>query len=174
MSFARTGWPLSVLALLAVLLSVAPGAAQAPTRAGLTCGVEGATRGVRRADLCTALGQALKRTVTQVEDARDSSGDAVQIIGGDVQWIVIWLSTGRVRAWTRVSQTEAADDQLRFVVRATEALIKASSPAQQDCVRLDPNGGRKMRSTDLTYPWAELRPCKRRQVEVVDPWWLPG
>ena len=90
----------------------------------------------------------------------------------DVQWTVIWLNEGHVRAWTRVSVTEAADEQVRFVVRATQALAKASAAPEKVCVRLDPNGGRKMRSDDLTYPWAELKPCRQKRVEVPDPWWL--
>ncbi|MDB4989060.1 MAG: hypothetical protein JWN04_4238 [Myxococcaceae bacterium] len=128
---------------------------------------------MRGAELCAALGQALKRSITLVDDARGATGDAVQVIRGDVQWTVIWLASGKVRAWTRVSQTEAADEQLRFVVHATEALAKAHLTAEHKCVRLDPNGGRKMRARELSYPWAELKPCKHKAIEVVDPWWLP-
>lgn len=130
--------------------------------------------GARSADLCGAIGRELKRTITMVDDARGAQGEAVQIIRGDVQWTVIWLVAGHVRAWTRVSQTEAAKDQVRFVVNATKALVKAGATATHECVRLDPNGGRQMRSSDLTYPWAELKPCQRKVVEVVDPWWLPA
>jgi hypothetical protein len=171
-SFSRShawGW---AAALVLSLGLGGGGAAQAPARP-FSCAVEGGTRGARSAHLCGALARELKRTVTIVDDARSVTGEAVQIIRGDVLWTVIWLLDGKVRAWTRVSLTEAADDQVRFVVRATEALAKASVAPEPECVRLDPNGGRKMRSSDLTYPWAELKPCKRKLVEVVDPWWLP-
>src|ERR1700712_784561 len=105
----RSRWPLAVAALLAVPWLASPGLAEGPKAAPLTCGVEGSSRGMRSADLCAALGQALKRTITLVDDARGAAGDAVQVIRGDVQWTVIWLASGKVRAWTRVSQTEAAD-----------------------------------------------------------------
>ena len=175
---------LRVMCLLACSLCVARAAAQKPALPSLTCGVEGSTRGARRADLCSAVGRELKRTITLVDDARGVQGEAVQIIRGDVQWTVIWLSGGRVLAWTRVSQTEAENDQVRFVVNATRALVKAGAgitkaalaktALQNECVRLDPNGDHPMRSSDLTYPWAELKPCHRQVVEVVDPWWLPA
>lgn len=172
---------LHVVGLLAwaLCLSRATATAQKPALPGLICGVEGSTRGPRSADLCSALGRELKRTVTLVDDARGAPGDALQIIRGDVQWTVIWLADGHVRAWTRVSQTEASNDQVRFVVNATRALVKAGAAMTKtalanDCVRLDPNGDHPMRSSDLTYPWAELKPCHRKVIEVVDPWWLPA
>jgi hypothetical protein len=112
--------------------------------------------------------------VVAIDDAREAKhGDSVQVLRSDVQWIVIWLVQGRVRAWTRVSQMEAADKQLATLVRAASALPD-SLPEPPSCVRLDPNGGYRMRSTDLTYPWAELKPCKRKTIEVADPWWQPG
>ena len=166
--------PVAARCLLALLLyGVIPVARAAPPPP-LTCGVEGESKSVRGADLCAAVGKALKRTVVVVEDARRTHHEAVQIIRGDVQWTVIWLEAGHVRAWTRVSHIEAADQQIRFVVNATEALVKANTPVGNDCVRLDPNGGRRMRSSDLSYPWAELKKCKRERVEVLDPWWLPS
>jgi hypothetical protein len=140
----------------------------------LACAVEGTPRGLRGADLCKALGRELGRPTTMIDDARTTKrGDALQIIAGDVQILVVWLSDGHVRAWTRVSKIEAAADQLHFLVRAARELAKAVPALERECVQLDPNGGRKMRSPELSYPWAELKPCQRRSVEVVDPWWLP-
>jgi hypothetical protein len=141
----------------------------------LACAVEGTERGVRASELCRALGRELGRSTTLVDDARTTKhGEAIQIIHGDVQWVVAWLANGHVRAWTRVSKIEADEDQLRFLVRAARELAKVSPALQRECVQLDPNGGQKMRSPDLTYPWAELKPCRRRSIEVVDPWWLPN
>lgn len=149
----------------------------ASTSRPLHCAVEGSTRPLRAADICQALERRLGRSLSSVSDARDvRHGDAVQLIHDDVQWVVIWLSDGRIRAWTRVSKVEASDNQLRFLVRATQELAKsarASTTSEPRCVRLDPNAGHKMRSSDLSYPWAELKPCERRLVEVVDPWWVP-
>lgn len=142
----------------------------------LSCAVEGSARPMRAAELCKALQSELKRPLAAVQDARDvKRGDALQLIHDDVQWTVIWLSAGRIKAWTRVSKVEAEDDQVRFLARAIRALAKAApQTAEASCVRLDPNGGHKMRSPELSYPWAELAPCTRQVVEVVDPWWLPG
>lgn len=149
----------------------------ASTSRALYCAVEGNPRPLRAADICKALERRLGRSLSSVSDARKvEHGDAVQLIHDDVQWVVIWLSDGRIRAWTRVSKLEASDNQLKFLARATEELAKsarASSSPEPRCVRLDPNAGHKMRSNDLSYPWAELKPCERRLIEVVDPWWVP-
>ncbi len=141
----------------------------------LACGVEGTSRALRAADVCRALARELGRPTTVVDDARKvTHGDALHVVQEDVQWIVVWLTDGRVRSWTRVSKIEAAADQLRFIVRAARALAELSPPPpKQECVRVDPDGNNKARSTDLVYPWSELRACRRRFVEVVDPWWLP-
>jgi len=147
---------------------------QAAAAPALSCAVEGLTRRLKPADLCRAIGRELKRPATLVEDARATkSGAALQIIQGDVQWIVAFLVEGRVRAWTRVSNIEAAADQQRFLVNAARELAKLARTNVTECVQVDPNGGRKMRSSDLTYPWAELKPCRRHSIEVLDPWWLP-
>jgi len=185
-AFASSSLAWSVLALLllvtppclSVEVAAVLGAAKAHAQAGasttLACAVEGTPRGLRAADLCKALGRELGRPTALIDDARATKrGDALQIIAGDVQILVVWLSAGHVRAWTRVSKIEAAADQLRFLVRAARELAKAAPAQERECVQLDPNGGRKMRSPDLSYPWAELKPCQRRPVEVVDPWWLP-
>jgi hypothetical protein len=168
---------LGVSALWGGLQSVVcPARAQAPAAASasLACAVEGTPRGMRTADLCKAVGRELTRPTALVDDARTiKRGDALQIIAGDVQFLLVWLSEGRVRAWTRVSKIEAAGDQLRYLLRATRELARVAPALDRECVQLDPNAGRKMRSADLAYPWAELKPCQRRQVEVVDPWWLP-
>jgi hypothetical protein len=142
----------------------------------LSCAVEGSARPMRAAELCKALQVELKRPLAAVADAREvKRGDALQLIHDDVQWTVIWMSSGRIKAWTRVSKVEAEEGQVRFLARAIRALAKAApQAAESTCVRLDPNGGHKMRSPELSYPWAELAPCTRQVVEVVDPWWLPG
>jgi hypothetical protein len=175
MAFVRVLLTLSVL-WVGLYAAVRHAQAEAPagTAVGLACAVEGTPRGLRTAELCKAVGRELTRPTQLVDDARlIKRGEALQIIAGDVQFLLVWMSEGRVRAWTRVSKIEAANDQLRFLLRATRELAKAAPAVERECVQLDPNAGRKMRSTDLTYPWAELKPCQRRQLEVVDPWWLP-
>lgn len=170
------GW-LPILASLSALLLGSPAGvmAEAAARRPLSCAVEGSARPLRASELCRVLQRELKRPLSPVHDARSvKRGDALQLIHDDVQWTVIWLSDGRIKAWTRVSKVEAADDQVRFLARAVRALAKAApQTAEARCIRLDPNGGHKMRSPDLSYPWAELAPCARQVVEVVDPWWLP-
>jgi len=170
---ARSPW-LVLAALLSVLVCPMVGRAdEAPRKLG--CAVDGLARLARSGELCRSVGRELTRSVVLVEDARKvARGESVHIIHDDVQWFVVWLVDGRVRAWTRVSKTEGMDDQLRLIGRAARALAKQVVEPERACVRLDPNGGRRMRSPDLTYPWAELRPCGRRLVEVVDPWWLPA
>jgi hypothetical protein len=161
-------------ALLIVCFSCAA-RAEGSDPAPLRCAVEGSVRPLRPAELCRELQRELGRPLTFVEDGRAvKRGAAVQFIHDDVHWVAIWLVDSRIRAWTRVSKTEAADDQVRFLARAVRALAKAAREQEPHCVRLDPNAGHKMRSADLSYPWAELERCPRRWVEVVDPWWLPG
>jgi hypothetical protein len=165
--------PALLLGCLAVFLGRPTAQAQPPPRATLACAVEASKRVLRAASFCDALGRALGRPVTATDDARSvKRGDSVQVLRSDVQWIVIWLVDGRVRAWTRVSLIEPLAQQLSILVRAATALPRGLAEAPE-CVRLDPNAGYKVRSADLTYPWAELRPCKRKLVEVADPWWLP-
>ncbi len=163
----RLAWTL----LAAQLLWTTAAAAAEP----LACGVEGTSRPVQASEVCRALGRALGRPIAIVDDARKvARGDALQVIQEDVEWIVVWLVDSHVRSWTRVSKIEAAPDQLRFLARAARALAELSPPPpKRACVRVDPDS-RSARSPDLIYPWAELRPCRRRLVEVVDPWWLPG
>lgn len=180
-SAVRTSWFVSIAraALLACSMLSLPCSisAQPPpstARKPLACAVEG-SRGLRSDDVCRALGRELARTIVVVDDGRAvKTGDSIQVMHDDVQWSVVWLVSGHVRAWTRVSRTEAADDQLRFLVRAARALMKQAASPSTECVRLDPNGGRAMRAPELSYPWTELKPCARRLVEVPDPWWLPS
>lgn len=162
-----------LLGCLAALLGRPNAHAQPPKRPALGCAVEASKRVLRAASFCDALGRALGRPIAAVDDARTvTRGDSVQVLRSDVQWIVIWLVDGRVRAWTRVSLIEPVAQQLSLLVRAATALSR-DLPRPEECVRLDPNAGYKVRSSDLTYPWAELRPCKRKLVEVADPWWQP-
>ncbi|HEX5661606.1 MAG TPA: hypothetical protein VFX59_30660 [Polyangiales bacterium] len=142
--------------------------------ATLPCAVEGMSRGVKPAALCQALASQLERSVVLVSDARETSkGDAVQVITGDVTWTVVWLLDGHVRTWTRVSKVEPIGEQVRLLARAARELArqaKTLEPAEETCLRVDPS---KARNPDLSYPWAELSPCKRKLVEVLDPWWVP-
>jgi hypothetical protein len=161
----KLGWVLS-LSLFAL-----PVQAAAPS---LTCAVEGMSRGVKPSALCQALAAQLDRSVVMVTDAREAQkGEAVQIITGDVAWTVVWLVDGHVRTWTRVSKTEPLDEQVKLLARAARELAKQAKAIDKTasaCLRIDPS---KTRNRDLSYPWAELSPCKRKLVEVVDPWWLP-
>jgi hypothetical protein len=162
----RIAWVLG----LGLLASSAQAAAPA-----LPCAVEGLSRGVKPSALCQALATQLARGVELVGDAREANkGEAVQIITGDVAWTVIWLLDGRVRAWTRVSKVDPIEEQVKLLARAARELAKQAKTLEREattCLRVDPS---KARHPDLAYPWAELSPCKRKLVEVVDPWWLPA
>ena len=140
----------------------------------VSCAVETNNRQLSAPALCNAVAKALARPVVRIDDARAAPGESLQVIHSDVQWIVIWLVDGKVRAWTRVSKIEVAAPQLHMLVSAAKALASGVPEPAAACVRLDPNAGYKMRSPELTYPWATLRPCRRQMVEVVDPWWLPA
>lgn len=172
----RRSRSLSTAWLLGSLLCLASEAHAAPP--ALTCAVEGLSRGVKVHELCQALAQQLGRSVVSVNDAREAKrGEAVQIIPGDVAWTVVWLVDARVRTWTRVSKIEPIGEQVKLLARAARELAKQAKAMERPesaCLRLDPNGGYKTRSSDISYPWAELSPCKRKLVEVVDPWWLPA
>jgi hypothetical protein len=163
----KLGWVLAV-----GLLAVTPAGALAV--APLPCAVDGLSRGVKPGAICQALAAQLDRHVTLVNDAREAAkGDAVQIITGDVAWTVIWLIDGHVRSWTRVSKIEPIGEQVKLLARAARELAKQAKTVEQGeptCLRVDSS---KLRHPDLTYPWAELLPCKRKLVEVLDPWWLP-
>ena len=165
----RTCWCLRFIALLGALGWAVP--AQALP---VACAVEATDRQLSAPGLCDALAKVIGRPVVRVEDARATHGESVQVIHSDVQWIVIWLVDGHVRAWTRVSKIEAARRQLHMLVSAAKALAKRLPTAKAACIRLEPNAGHKVRSAELTYPWATLRPCRQRMIEVVDPWWLPA
>lgn len=159
--------------LLGLTVALGSSGTASAQKAKLACAVEASKRVLSRDAFCEALGRALGRPVVPIDDAREAKqGESVQVLQSDVQWIVIWLVQGHVRAWTRVSQIEAADQQVATLVRAASALPR-SLPEPPACVRLDPNGGYRVRSADLTYPWAELKPCKRKAIEVTDPWWQP-
>lgn len=164
-----TAWLLGFMAWAAASARAAP--------PDLTCAVEGMSRGVKGSELCQALAARLGRRTVLVTDAREAKhGEAVQIISGDVAWTVVWLIDGHVRTWTRVSKIEPIDAQIKLLARAARELslqAKGLGRAENSCLRLDPEGASK-RSLDIAYPWAELSPCKRKVVEVVDPWWLPA
>lgn len=140
--------------------------------APLRCAVEGTTgQQLAPKALCDQLGQALGRPMPLVEDARkDKRGDALQIVRDDVQWTLVLLRKGAVRAWTRVSIDDARGREVAFFGRAVRSLLKSAPKGDAQCVRLDPKG-RSARAPDLVYPWSELKPCVRQVVDVVDPWW---
>jgi acetylornithine deacetylase/succinyl-diaminopimelate desuccinylase-like protein len=162
----KIGWVVA----LGLLASTAHAAAPK-----LPCAVDGLSRGVKPNVICQALAAQLDRNVTLVNDAREAAkGDAVQIITGDVSWTVIWLIDSHVRAWTRVSKIEPVAEQVKLLARAARELAKQAKtvePGEGTCVRVDPS---RARNPDLSYPWAELSPCKRKLVEVLDPWWVPA
>jgi len=162
-------WLLSASALLNTTTAFA----QAPS-AGLPlrCAVEGETQIVASGRVCEALGAAIGRPIVKVRDARETTpGDAIQILAGDVQWIVALLRNGHVRAWTRISKTYAQGKELATITRVARALLSQRLGKNERCVRVEPNGGRRMRGFDLAYPWVELKECAARFTEVPDPWW---
>jgi hypothetical protein len=167
----HTSWILAALTALILGTARAQDAGAAPLR----CAIEG-TRGQQlpAKALCEQLGQALGRPTPWVEDARkDKRGEALQIVRDDVQWTLVLLRKGAVRAWTRVSIDDARGREAAFFSRAVRSLLKTAPKDNAPCVRLDPKD-RSARSPDLVYPWSELKPCVRQVVDVVDPWWTTG
>jgi hypothetical protein len=163
--------------LLAILILLVPavvfaGAAVAQDAAGpkLACAVEWQDRAPAPQALCDAIGRRLGRATQRVEDARAvKRGDSVQVLDGDVFWTTVWLRNGRVQAYTRVSKTMAEGKELDVLTRAVQALSRTPARAK-GCTRVEPNGGRRMRSPDLAYPWVELKRCQTSRPEVADPW----
>lgn len=156
-------------------LTITPGPtptqAQDAGLAPLRCAVENSIPQLPGKALCEQLGQALGRPMPWVADARkDKQGDALQIMRDDVQWTLVLLRKGAVRSWTRVSTEDARGRELAFFSRAVRSLLKTAPKGDAPCVRLDPKQ-RSQRAPDLVYPWAELKPCVRQVVDVVDPWW---
>lgn len=155
--------------VLALSLSLLTGPAQAQGPKPLRCAVESSPRGLHPKTLCAQLGHALGRTTQLVADARKGSkSDAIQIMHDDVQWTLVLLRGGAVRSWTRVSSADARGREAEFFARAVRSLLKEEPKAPNTCVRLEP---KTARGFDLVYPWAELKPCEPRVVEVPDPWW---
>ncbi len=149
-----------------------PAAIQAvpPASPSVSCAVEWHDKQPDPAALCSAIGRSLGRDVRPVDDARAVKvGDSVQVLDGDVFWITVWLRNGKVRSFTRVSKTLAQGRELAVISRAVREISRAPAKPKQ-CVRVEPNGGRKMRNPDLVYPWAELSRCKTQVAEVPDPW----
>jgi hypothetical protein len=161
---------LSAMVCLVLLASTAHAAASS-----LPCAVEGMSRGVKPDALCQALARQLGREISLIHDAREAKqGEAIQLISGDVDWTVVWLVGGRVRTWTRVSKIDPVGEQVKLLARAARELAeqaKEMDKAAAGCLRLVQGN---TRHPDLSYPWAELSPCKRKRVEVPDPWWLPA
>ena len=139
------------------------GAAAEPVRAdpagprAFKCAVEASSRQLSGPALCEAVGKALARPVERVDDARSVRGEALQVMHTDVQWVVVWLRSGRVRAWTRVSKLETAEPQLELLVRAASALAKRAPAPGTPCVRLDPNAWTQDARCRADVPWAALK-----------------
>jgi hypothetical protein len=162
-------WWLAGCALLA--LSVVTPHAHAQASKPLGCAVESSMKGLTPKALCNQLGQAIKRPMPLIVDARkEVKGDAVQIMHDDVQWTLVLLRQGTVRSWTRVSVSDARGREVVFFARALRSLLQAEPKSPSACVRLEPKSTRS-KAFDLVYPWAELKPCEPRVVEVPDPWW---
>jgi hypothetical protein len=169
----------SMLLLLVLASPLAVGAqgapplgALAPARpaAGLlACAIEWQDQKPEPQALCDAIGRTLGRAVKRVDDARAfKQGDSVQVLDGDVFWTAVWLRDGEIRAFTRVSRTAAQGREVAVLARAVREISRIP-PKPKGCVRLDPNGGRKMRA-DVIYPWVELKRCHESRIEVPDPW----
>lgn len=168
-----SAWTRRSLPVLLFSASLGIGALAAAQEAPrpLACAVEG-TRELKPAKLCEQLGQALKRPVKMIDDARKADrGESLQILRDDVRWTLILLQNGSVRSWTRVSVADARGHEASFFARAARSLLRAAPKPAETCVRLEPRTENSSRATDLVYPWAELKPCVRRVVDVVDPWW---
>jgi hypothetical protein len=163
---------LPTLLTFCTLILLVPGEAGAQAKTTpLRCAVDSTMRGITPKGLCEQIGQSLKRPTQLVPDARkEAKGDAVQIMHDDVQWTLVVLRNGAVRSWTRVSVSDARGREVMFFARALRSLLLAEPKTPNTCVRLEP---KKTRSAafDLVYPWAELKPCEPRVIEVPDPWW---
>ena len=157
----------------AVALGLAPQTSLAKAdEAALACAVEGARHPHQAAVLCRKLGARLGRRTTHVADARTvKRRPSVQLILQDVQWIVIYLERGKVRAFTRISTVDAERREARLFARAVRTLAKLKPPKEPDaCLRVETARDRRQSSFDLVYPWAELKRCRRHVLGVVDPW----
>jgi hypothetical protein len=137
----------------------------------LHCAVEAAPAHARVLDgLCFKLAKELGREVRPVDDVR-RAGAGVQVIATDVIWYVVLVEGGKVRAFTRISATEARGRELSFVKSAIRALSTAAPKAPAPCLRIDP--ATAATGSEVVYPWAELAPCTRTVLDVRDPWWVP-
>jgi hypothetical protein len=142
------------------------------SRIPLACAVVGTGSSDRSLALCNALGAELGRPTLLVDDGSSvERGDSVHIVQGDVSWTVILLRDGAPRAFTRVSAADAAGHEVLFLARASRVLIREANKVSKGCLRVEPNGGRTMRSSDLAYPWVSLKKCRAQVVDVIDPWW---
>jgi hypothetical protein len=138
----------------------------------LACAVVGTGSTERSEAMCDALGLELGRATVLVDDGSNvRRGDSLHIVQGDVAWTVVWLRDGDPRAFTRVSAADAVGREIVFLARASRALIREANKPVHGCVRVEPNGGRTMRSADLAYPWVNLKKCRAQVVDVIDPWW---
>jgi hypothetical protein len=154
-----------------LLLLANPSASFAQSGKTLRCAVDSTMRGLAPKALCEQLGQALGRPMPLIADARkETKADSVQIMHDDVQWTLVLLRRGAVRSWTRVSAADARGHEVSFFARALRSLLQAEPKTPNTCVRLEPKSTRSA-AFDLVYPWAELKPCEPRVVEVPDPWW---
>ncbi|MFT3927937.1 MAG: hypothetical protein QM778_35745 [Myxococcales bacterium] len=145
---------------------------QSKSNKPLACAVVGTGSTERSEQLCLGLGQQLGRHTVLVDDGSNvRRGESIHIVQGDVAWTVVWLKDGSPRAFTRVSAVDAAGREVLFLARASRVLSREANKPTAGCVRVEPNGGRVMRSPDLAYPWVSLKRCRAEVVDVIDPWW---
>jgi|GEM_PF-3886503 len=138
----------------------------------LACAVVGTGSTERSEALCEGVGNELGRSTLLVDDGNTvRRGESLHIVQGDVVWTVILMRDGNPRAFTRVSLADAAGREVLFLARASRVLMREANKPRQGCVRVEPNGGRVMRSPDLAYPWVNLKRCRTEVVDVLDPWW---
>lgn len=145
--------------------------ADAATPRPLGCALRETIPNLPARTLCEELGRALKRPVFMIDDARRSDSEAVEIMRDDVQWTLVLVRERTVHSWTRVSISDAQSHEADVFARVLRVLLRTSPKQPESCVRVVGKGDRSERNLDVIYPWAELKPCARRSVEVLDPWW---
>jgi hypothetical protein len=146
--------------------------ARAEAPAAVACAVLGTGDRESSQSLCQALGRELGKAMIWVEDGRSAKkGEALHIIKEDVVWTVIWLRNGQTRAFTRVSAVDATGREALMLGRAAKVLSREAVEPRKECVRVEPNGGRRMRNPELAYPWVNLKQCRVHTIDVIDPWW---
>lgn len=144
--------------LMLVLLLSVTAQADGLARPALRCSVEGETRQVASASLCTALGKRLLRPVRLVDGAV-ADGESVRFVRTDIHWTVVWADEGRPRAWTRLSQAELLRRPVATLVRTAVWLstTRACKPDEQSeqC---------RLSARELLDPWPEVNRVRARRL----------